>query len=258
MDVRNVKIGSVYVAFLAHGRPFRWLGYSAGGPGFDYSVDQSDMFVDQLTTAIMSNITSETLELTFPSVEMTKENIATAFPGAQIHGDRVDIYPASTVNQADRVGLVLVHPVFAGAPVGDTVSLDPPYDSTYDIVFLGSPTPSLSTTFTREDMMHLNVTLRATPDPLGRILVWNDPFTQDFDFEPDDLTGAVGATLTDTLAATSGTPPYSFGVAPMPGWSVDGTTISFKSDKAGVFTVPVYATDAVKDTAMKLITATIS
>lgn len=255
----NIKIGSVHVAYLKQGASFRWLGYSEGGPGLNYSVESADVFVDQLTTALFTNITGETLELSFPSVEITKENISLAFPGAVIRGNTVDIYPASSVIQSDITGIVLVHPVFAGEPVGDVVDFsDPNYDSSHDIMFYATPTAQMDISFTREDMQHLNLTFRATPDPLGRIMVWDNPMEQDFDLAVSAMTGAVGTPITESLTASGGASPYTYVVAGMPGWSVSGSTLTFNPTETGEFQTIVYAKDAEGGIAAAIAKATIS
>jgi hypothetical protein len=217
------------------------------------------MYVDQLTTAILSTVTGQTLELSFPSVEITKENIALAFPGAKIEGDRVDIYSAASVNQAEQVGVAIIHPVFMGAPVGDILDItDTNYDSSKDIMFLATPSSSMDTSFTRDDMIHLNMTLSGTPDPFSRMLIWGAPFSSELTFTPADLTGSAGTETSGALAASGGTSPYKYAVAQMPGWSVDSGTLKFTSAVAGVFSTLVYAQDADGKIATKLVTATIS
>jgi hypothetical protein len=257
---QNLKLGSAWVAYMRQGGPWRWLGYSQDGVGLNYSTEVTDINVDQETIPVMTNVTSETFEVSFPAVEMTQENIALAFPGARIRGGSVDIYPASSVNQATVNGLLLIHPTFGGKPLTDQVDFSQPgYDPAHDILLYAAPTSSMEISMTREDLQKLNLTFKGTPDPLGRLLVWGDPMRNSpITFAPLDLTGDVDDVITDTLAATGGTAPYQYLMSPMPGFSLAADELSFTSATAGTFRNLVFVRDGAGNIAQALVTVTVA
>jgi hypothetical protein len=201
-----------------------------------------------LDTPIFSRVTGENMTATFPSVEVTKRNILLAFPSAKLTGNRIDIYPESSVQQENMGGIVILHPVFAGEPIGEY--LDPSalgtYDSLDDIMFMATLTSELDISFTREDMIHIPLTFNATPDPIGRLAVWGDPFSSDFAITGATLTGTGTATATGTLAAAGATNPV-FAIPNAKGWSLNGTTLEFDLGAVPTATVTyqtfVYAKD---------------
>lgn len=258
-DVRNIKLGSAWVAVLTHGGKFRVLGFSQDGPNLAYSATTEGVDVDQLTMSILNRITDEEVSFTFPAVEITTENLTLAFPAASVSGKRVTVYPAGSVNIADKIAAILIHPVYKGAPAGSEIDLsDPSYDSSEDILLFGTPSSEFDITFARDGIWKVTLGFDGVASAIGALLDWGDPFLQDLTFTPTDMTGAIGAEVTQTLTASGGTAPYTFSVAPFPGWNVDGDELKFTSDTPGEYKTLVYAMDGERKYSPALITATIS
>jgi hypothetical protein len=247
----NVKMGSAWFAYAPFGGngKIRWLGYSEGGPSLSRAPDREDIYVDQLSSPIFSRVTAENMTATFPSVELTRENLLLAFPGSKLSSTgRIDIYPESSVQQSNMGGILVIHPAFAGEPIGDF--LDPSalgaYDSSYDVMFVATLASELDLSFGREDMIHIPFTFNATNDPVNRLAVWLNPFTTDF-----AITGATlsdeGTTASGTLAAAGASNPV-FAIPNAKGWSLEGTTLTFTLDEepaaAVTYQTLVYAKDA--------------
>ena len=242
-----IKFGAAWLAYKRTGERFRWLGFSEGGVGLTYTTETSDMFVDQTTSPIRTQITSETLEATFPAVEATIENFMLAFPGAVRVGNSLQIYGASTASPANSTGTVLIHPVDRGSPAGDFFDpTDSAYDDADDILFDATLIGSLDITYEREGMLHIPLTFRGTPDPMGRLGVIGSPWAKPFTFADYSLSATAGAAVTQVLTASTGTPPYTYAVAQGRGFRLlpDGQTLSFESAALGSYATLVYARDS--------------
>jgi hypothetical protein len=240
-----VKFGAAWVAYNRSGERFRWLGFSEGGVGFTYETESSDMMVDQTTSPIRTIITGETLTVGFPAVEATLDNFALAFPGAKKVGDSLHIFAASSARPEATMGTVLVHMVDRGNPSGDY--FDPTetgYDPTDDILFEASLVGSLDVTYEREGMLHIPLTFKGNPDPMGRLAVIGNPFDNPFTFANYALTGTTGVPVTQVLAPTSGTAPYTYAIPQSSLFSLNGNTLTFNSDNEGTFATLVYAKDS--------------
>lgn len=199
-----VRFGAAWLAFKRNNLPWRWIGFSEGGLQVTYNTETTDHFVDQSTSPIKTQITSETLEAVFPAVESTLENFALAFPGSYLRDGTLHIRPASEASTAQSSGIVLIHPVYRGAPVGDI--FDPTntaYDGTDDFMFYASLVSSLDITYGREDMIHIPLTFRGSPDPAGQLGVMGNPLNNNpFEFDHLSLVTTVGTPVSETLAAT--------------------------------------------------------
>ncbi|MDR2528678.1 MAG: hypothetical protein LBD04_06645 [Synergistaceae bacterium] len=242
-----IKFGAAWLAYKRAGERFRWLGFSEGGVGLAYTTETSDMFVDQTTSPIRTQITSETLEATFPAVESTIENFTLAFPGAVRVGNSLQIYSASTASPASSTGTALIHPVDRGNPAGDFFDpTDPTYDDADDILFDATLIGSLDITYEREGMLHIPLTFRGTPDPMGRLGVIGSPWAKPFAFADYDLSTTVGSAASQALTATGGTSPYTYAAAQGRGFKLlpDGVTLSFESATPGTYATLVYARDS--------------
>lgn len=261
-DKNNVKMGSAWLAYMplnGDGR-FRWLGYSEGGPTFQRSPDRTDIMVDQLDTPIFSRVTAENMTASFPSVEVSVENILLAFPSAVLSPqDRIDIYPESTATESNTGGVVVIHPVFAGAPIGDYLDLDNlgTYDPSSDIMFVATLTSELDISFSREDMIHIPLTFNATPDPVGRLAVWFNPFESDFSITGTALTGT-GTSATGSLIASGAT----FAILAAKGWSLSGNALTYTIPQGASLPVTaktlVYATGPNNTVGFAVATATVT
>jgi hypothetical protein len=113
-------------------------------------------------------------------------------------------------------------------------------------MFMATLTSELDISFTREDMIHIPLTFNATPDPIGRLAVWGDPFSSDFAITGTALSATGAAFASGTIAAASANNPV-FAIPNAKGWSLDGTTLKFELDAVPVAEVTyrtfVYAKD---------------
>jgi hypothetical protein len=251
--------GAAWVAYKKTGERFRWLGFSEGGVGFTYETDSSDMMVDQTTSPVRTLITGETLTVEFPAVEATLDNFSLAFPGAKRSGDSLHIFAASSVKPEATLGTVLVHMVDRGNPREDYFDPDEAgYDPTDDILFEASLVGSLDITYEREGMLHIPLSFKGNPDPMGRLAIIGNPFENPFTFINYKLSGTAGSPVNQLLAAAGGTGPYTYEIPQSSLFSLAGSTLTCNADKEGTFATLVYAKDTEEDIATAYVEVEVS